>query len=53
MAEDGESDQDEFKEQDNNDQFMNMIFANDPNFQQFLMKATKIIQIFLKDKNTS
>ena len=31
MVEDGDS-ENEFKDQENNDQFLNMIFASDPNF---------------------
>ena len=48
--EDGFEDEDG-GDQDNDD--LNKISASDPSFQQFLIKATRIVSIFLKDKNTS
>jgi len=32
---------------------MNKIYSSDPAFQQFIVKATRIISIFLKDQNAS
>jgi len=34
------------------DKYSNMIVWTDPGFQQFLAKASKIVAIFLKDRNT-
>lgn len=49
---DGDSDDNDFNQKKEDNPFLNIILASDPNFQLFLFKATKIISIFLKDKNS-
>lgn len=53
MADDDDDEfEDDNKDDADNDELSKMS-ASDPSFQQFLMKATRIVSIFLKDKNTS
>lgn len=54
MEDDDDDDADEFENDDDNekDSNKNKLPSNDPSFQQFLTKATRIISLFLKDKNT-
>ena len=52
--EDNDDEEDEFENDDDNedDSNQNKLPSNDQSFQQFLVKATRIISLFLKDKNT-
>lgn len=53
MALDEEDDDFEAEDKAVDEENLNKLSASDPSFQQFLMKATRIISIFLKDRNTT
>lgn len=54
MEDDDDDEDDEFENDDagQNDANKNKLPSNDPSFQQFLAKATRIISLFLKNRTT-